>query len=139
MRIFLVIPALCAPMYLTGCDGPSIAFLGTEPTKISVDGSEFSVRTTPYDAEAIRLNFEPGATRYSIVPKGVIAIEAVSGCTIVPETLRGDANLIAADLACKGVPPRIQPKRPPTFDCSVYEVGVHHDTTELEIDCLVVE
>jgi len=139
MRLCLVIPVLCAPLILTACDSPSMAFQAIEPVMITMDGSEFSVRVTPYDAEAIRLNFEPGATRYSIVPKGVKAIEAVSGCKVLRETLRGDADLVAADIACAGVAPRIKPKRPPRLDCTAYEVGGFGDHTDLEIDCLVVE
>lgn len=121
---------------LAGCDSPSMAFRNVPAERVKVAGSTFSVRHTRYEAEAIRINFEPGARCRAIVIKGVEAIERVSRCPVVVETVRGDANLVASDLNCAGVPERAKLYRPTYLDCTGYEIGGFAGD-HLEIDCEV--
>jgi len=114
---------IAAGVGLAACDSPSMAFRGVPAKRVTVAGSTFSVRHTAYEAEAIRVNFEPGATRRAIVIKGVAAIETVSGCPVVVDTVRGDTNLVASDLDCAGVPDRPALYRRTYLDCLGYEVG----------------
>jgi len=123
---------------LAGCDSPSMAFQGIKPTRITIEGSAFSVRHTRYEAEAIGRSFQPGAQRRDIVIKGVAAIEAVSGCPVVVRSVRGDTNLVAADLKCGSGPMITRPVRPAGMDCVGYEgSGIANDGL-IELSCIFV-
>ena len=120
---------------LAACDSPSMAFHGIKPTRIIIEGSSFSVRHTRFEAEAIGRGFQPGARRRDIVIKGVAAIEAVSGCRVVVRTVRGDTNLVAADLKCPDGPMISRPVRPVGMDCVGYEgSGIANDGM-IELSC----
>ncbi len=104
---------------LAGCDSPSPAFARLPAHRVTVDGSIFAVRHTHFDAEAIRLSVEGSTTRGGTVFKGAKAMILVSGCAVVPETLKGDENLVYADLDCPGAgqrPPRR--RKPLELDCA---------------------
>ncbi|MCG6904615.1 MAG: hypothetical protein LJE68_18240 [Rhodobacter sp.] len=119
---------------LAGCDSPSMAFQGVPATRITVAGAAFSVHHTRHEAEAIGLTFQPGARRRTNVIRGVAAIEAVSGCPVVVRSVRGDANIVAADLNCAGVPARVIRDRA-ELDCLGHEVGGIAGDGLIEIDC----
>jgi len=122
---------------LAGCDSPSMKFQGIEPTRVTVVDATFSVRHTPYMAEAIRVNnMWPPPRRHATVVKGVEAIERASGCPVDVKSVRGDTNLVAADLNCPDVRKRIKPRVPPRLDCTGYETGGGGGL--IEIDCDVV-
>ncbi len=133
---FVMLIAVAAS--LMGCDSPSIAFQRVEATRVQVAGSTYSVRHTRYEAEAIGIGFQPGATRRANVIKGVAAIENVTGCPVVIKSVRGDANIVAADLNCAGVPKRIRRAKPAFLNCTGSEVG-GLSGDQLQIDCAFVQ
>ncbi len=85
---------------LAGCDSPSPKFSGLTGHRISVDGSQFSVRHTDQDAEAVRISKELRPGRGEVVLKGAKAIELASGCRVLPTSLDGDTNYVRADIDC---------------------------------------
>ena len=119
MRWFIVLTlgGLCA------CDTPGLRFHGIEPVRIQVGQSEFDVRVDGLRAEAIRLNMEWAPRLASVAPRGIAAIEAVSGCYV--HKLDGDAAQMVARLDCgDGPPPPLPVKR--EYDCDILSVDDGH-------------
>ncbi len=85
---------------LAACDSPSPAMMGIAPTRIVVDGAEFSVRQNGNRAEAIRTNTMQFPSIGAIVIRAGQAMEQATGCTVDQDTLRGDQNVMRADLIC---------------------------------------
>lgn len=85
---------------LTACDSPSPAMMGITPTYVTVDGADFSVRQNGNRAEAIRTNAMPFPSIGAIVIRSGQAMEQATGCAVNPDTLRGDQNVMRADLIC---------------------------------------
>src|SRR6056297_2757519 len=100
----LLAPALLAPalLALAGCDSPSPIsdFAGVAPARAVVEGSTFSIRVAGKRAQAVRVNFQPGASAARVVPLAGLAMERISGCRVVSGSLRGDAAVAEARLAC---------------------------------------
>jgi hypothetical protein len=90
---------------LAACDSPSPRYMGQTARQVTIDGSVFSVRATPWDAEAIRVNMELNTRRKGIVALGGVAIETATGCKVKGRTLQGDTNIVRAKIACPGVAP----------------------------------
>lgn len=130
---------LAAAALVAGCDSPSQQFARIEAKRITVGGSTFSVRHTDYQAEAIRTNFEPGVQRRAILIKATEAIERSSSCRVLPQTVRGDTNLVRADIACAGAAEALRPPRETRLDCIGYEVGGFAGDGLIDIDCALVE
>lgn len=122
---------------LSACDSPSMAFSDIPAKKLTVEGSDFSVRHTNYEAEVIRTNAEWAPTRREIILKAVKAIETTSGCAVLPQSVRGDTNIIVSDIACPGVPESLRPVRPKRLSCTAYEVGGIGGDGMFDIDCLI--
>ncbi len=97
IRLALLLPVLL----LTACDSPSPAMMGETPVHIRSGGMEFSVRIRGTRAEAIRTNmtWNPGIGQ--IYPHARLAMEQVSGCSVIEDSLRGDTNVMRADLDCE--------------------------------------
>ena len=111
MRKLLTIVILA----LVGCDTPGPEFEGIAPTRIAIGPSWFDVRVRGARAEAIRLNTD-FATRFDeVAPRGVWAIEKVSGCRV--RRLEGDAAVMQAWLDCGGRLPPLPQER--SYECSV--------------------
>ncbi|MBK5934548.1 hypothetical protein C8N32_104146 [Rhodovulum imhoffii] len=89
--------ALAAVAALAGCDSPGPFFAPAPATRVTVDGSEFSVRRRNEKAQAIRLNRE---RRDGVMRRAHEAIEIATGCIVVPGTLRGDPALVRATVYC---------------------------------------
>lgn len=84
-------------LLLAACDSPGPDFGALPGTRVTVDGSTFSVRRRGNTAQAIRLNIE---RRAGIMARGFIAIEQATGCEVRPGTLTGDPAVIYARLSC---------------------------------------
>lgn len=93
----IFLPAL---MLLAACDSPSPAMMGIAPTYVTVDGADFSVRRNDLQAEAIRTNAMPFPSIGAIVHRAGEAMEQATGCDVITDTLRGDQNVMRADLIC---------------------------------------
>lgn len=93
------VPILLA-LALAACDSPGPDFAGLPGTRVTVDGSTFSVRRKGNTAQAIRLNME---RRAGVMARGFTAIERATGCQVRPGTLSGDPAVIYAELTCTGV------------------------------------
>lgn len=100
---------------LFGCDAPGLAFRDVPATRIHVGQSTFDIRVKGTRAEAIRLNAENAPRLAAVAPRGVYAIEKVSGCRV--RKLEGDAAVMQAWLDCGG---RLAPlPRDIEFECSL--------------------
>lgn len=115
MRLLMPLMAVL----LTACDTPGPDFRGVEPVRISVGQSVFDVRVDELKAEAIRLNAEWAPRLEAVAPRGVMAIEEVSGCKV--RSLDGDAAQMTARLNCGG---RKAPlPRGMEYSCDVFAVA----------------
>lgn len=86
---------------LMGCDSPHPAFMSVEAQTIKVRGSTFKVRIKDDKAEVIRTNFERIPKIGDTFPKAAEAIEIASGCSVVPNSMKGDPTLMMARIKCK--------------------------------------
>ncbi len=93
----LLLP-LC--LFLAACDSPAPAMMGSTPNYVSIDGVDFTIRIQGTRAEAIRTNFMPNPSIGSVYPRALEAMEQVSGCRVIEDSLRGDVAVMRADLAC---------------------------------------
>jgi len=84
----------------TGCGGSHPAFMSVEPQIVTVDGSKFEVRVKEDKAQVIRKNFEYVPKIGETFPKAAQAIEMVSGCTVVANSMMGDPALMTAKVKC---------------------------------------
>lgn len=109
-------PLLIAIMLLiTGCGAPGLEFRDIPATRVHIGQSIFDVRIKGTRAEAIRRNAENAPRLAAVAPRGVHAIEEVSGCRV--RKLEGDAAVMQAWLDCGG---RLEPlPRDIEFECSL--------------------
>lgn len=91
---------ILAGVILFGCDMPEMSMVGVPAQVITVQGSTFSVYIRGTEAEAIRTNFEYGSKAKGVMQRGYIAIQAVSGCDIIPGSFGGDPARMVARLTC---------------------------------------
>lgn len=87
-------------LILVACDSPSPAMMGIPPTLVTVDGADFSVRRNGLRVEAIRTNAMPFPSIGAIVARAGQAMEQATGCTVIQDSLRGDQNVMRADVIC---------------------------------------
>ncbi|MCO4847601.1 MAG: hypothetical protein KC448_06475 [Yoonia sp.] len=85
---------------LAACNTPPLGFMGTEPTRVTIDDSVFDVRIKDGQAHALRLNKEFAPNISFVAGRAATAITQVSGCAIVSGSLAGDPIFITADLDC---------------------------------------
>ncbi len=103
---------------LLGCNTPGPDFRDIRPVRISVGKSTFDVRVDGTRAQAIRLTPEWAPRLAAVAPRGVAAIEAVSGCKV--RKLDGDQAVLLARLDCGGP---LQPlPRSGEYDCEFEHV-----------------
>ncbi len=111
MRLLLGFFILC----VAGCNTPGAEFRGIDPVRISIGQSVFDIRVEGLRAQAIRVNAEIAPRLASVAPRGVLAIERVSGCRV--RRLTGDQAVMLARLDCGGsLPPLPGPKG---YDCVI--------------------
>lgn len=109
---------LIALFALASCNAPGPDFRGVPSTRLTVAGTTFDVRVAGARAEAIRLNSEWPSNLGHVPPRGVAAIEAVSGCRV--RRLRGDVAVMTARLDC-GQPLRPLPRQR-IYECDLFPV-----------------
>lgn len=96
----LLISGIVLGMVLTSCSSSHPAFMGVEAQVVEVQGSTFKIRIKEEWAEAIRTNFEYVPKIGDTFPKAKIAIEMVSGCKVVRDSITGDPALMVAKIKC---------------------------------------
>lgn len=90
-----------ALLVLLGCDSPSVAVQDVAATRLTLGGHVFSVRVEGAYVEAIRVNpVWPPPSAASVTALAVEAMERVSGCTVKPKSVKGDAAIQKARLSC---------------------------------------
>ncbi|MBI1492883.1 hypothetical protein [Halocynthiibacter styelae] len=99
LKFRMMICLLCLHV-IAACSGPGVQMTGVQGQKVTVQGSAFTVYTRGDHAQAVRTGFEFPARISDIFPKAAIAIEQVSGCSVRPSGMSGDAALIRAKLDC---------------------------------------
>ncbi|MBJ3764224.1 hypothetical protein ILP92_15860 [Maribius pontilimi] len=91
---------------LAACDSPSLRFRDAPATRVSVDGSVFSVRVKGERAESLRLSRERRPRVGATLARAEAAIGQASGCQV--KRIDGDQAIQRATLDCAG-----QPGEPP--------------------------
>lgn len=104
---------------LAGCNAPGPDFRGIDPARISVGKSTFDVRVIGNRAQAIRLNPEWAPRRAATAPRGIAAIEVVSGCKV--RTLGGDQAVMVARLECGKAVDASDPAR--AYECDFEHIS----------------
>ncbi len=107
-------------LLLAGCDTPSPEFRDVEPMRVKVGQSMFDVRIKDKRAEAIRVNSEWAPRLEATAPRGVAAIEIVSGCKV--RKLAGDQAMMTAYLNCGGPLRPLPVPRPKYLDCGLLDL-----------------
>ncbi|QIE46920.1 hypothetical protein G5B38_16110 [Pseudohalocynthiibacter aestuariivivens] len=108
-------------LLVTACDMPSPEFRGVTPMRVKIAQSTFDVRVRGTRAEAIRVNTEWAPRLAATAPRGVAAIEVVSGCKV--RKLRGDQAMMTAHLNCGGSLRPLPVPRPSYLDCGLLDLG----------------
>lgn len=91
---------LFIPIFVVGCDSHSPLTSGYDVTRLTIEGSDFSVRSNGEVAEAIRTNYEPRREHGRVLLRAVVAIETATGCVVDQTTVKGDPALIVARIDC---------------------------------------
>ncbi|MEH6833342.1 MULTISPECIES: hypothetical protein [Falsihalocynthiibacter] len=89
-----------ALLAVTGCDSPHPRTKGFDVKKVSVEGSDFTVRSNGEVVEAIRTNYAPRRDFGRVLLRAVVAIEVATGCVVDQTTVKGDPALVAARIDC---------------------------------------
>ena len=89
-------------LIVSACDGPSLGFIGQPVRKISIDDSRFRVFMPVGSGrvEAHRISPELLPSLVLTLEKAYRAIEAATGCVVVPGSLRGDQAIVLARVDC---------------------------------------
>ncbi|WP_108261270.1 hypothetical protein [Mangrovicoccus ximenensis] len=95
-----------AALGLAACAPHSLPLHGGQSAEVEVGGSVFLVSYTGTRAEATRISHERHPDRMAMLSRALQAIEAASGCKVLPGTLYGDWSLAEAYLDCPGTPPQ---------------------------------
>jgi len=84
------------------CDGPGLALVGGYVNEVRIDGSRFRVYLQPGGnrVEAHRISPEPLPSLVVTFERAHRAIEQATGCTVAPESLRGDWAIVQAKVNC---------------------------------------
>lgn len=98
MRVFLIL--LSAFLAMSACDSPHPNTCDYEVTKLSVEGSDFSVRSNGEVVEVIRTNYAPRRDFGRILLRAVVAMELATGCVVDQTSVKGDPALMAARIDC---------------------------------------
>ncbi|MEY8118754.1 hypothetical protein AB9F26_10875 [Falsihalocynthiibacter sp. BN13B15] len=98
MRAIVILLAVL--LVVAGCDSPHPRTKGFEVTKLSVEGSDFSVRSNGEVVEAIRTNYAPRRDFGRVLLRAVVAMELATGCVVDQTTVKGDPALMAARIDC---------------------------------------
>lgn len=93
-----LLPVLFLPICLAACDSPSLAFAGAPATRVSVGGSEFTVRRRGDRVEAVRTSREVFPSRSGTEAKARRAIAIATGCAV--KAIGGDVSMQLARLDC---------------------------------------
>jgi hypothetical protein len=94
--------ACCLALALAACASPSPRFLGTEPAFAEGRGHEFAIYQRGSDIQALRVDRTWPVRQRDVFLGAVQAIEAATGCTLRPRSMRGDAAIVEAEVACPG-------------------------------------
>lgn len=97
MRFSMV---FCVFLALVSCSSPGRQFSGIEPVSITVEGSEFDVYALGENVRVIRMNFELLPRLAVIASRAIVAMELVTGCTVVPGSFSGDQAMAQARVKC---------------------------------------
>jgi hypothetical protein len=91
---------LCIFLVLASCSSPGRRFSNVEPVRVTVEGSEFDVYVLGEEVRVIRMNFEMLPTISVIGSRAVIAMEHVTGCTVIDGSFFGDQAMSEARVSC---------------------------------------
>lgn len=95
-------PLLLACLVLAaGCASPSPGYLGVEPQRVVIEGTEIAVWRRGGQAQAIRLGgyARPG-THAILRARLLAAIEQATGCAVAAGRATGDSGVMEAPLLC---------------------------------------
>jgi len=95
--MFLMVAAL------TACGAqPAPGFFGAPHKRVTRGRHDYVIYQTPNRVEVIRLGYAPRGTHKAIRATMIALIPEVTGCRVVPRTLRGDSGEMRGRIDCPG-------------------------------------
>jgi hypothetical protein len=92
--------ALALLPLLAGCASPSPEYLGIEPQRRVVEGTEILVWQRGDRAQAIRMGRVGPGGHGPVMARMVAATEDVTGCAVRPDDTHGDSGVLNMRLDC---------------------------------------
>ena len=87
-------------LVLSACAAPSVGAMGGSKGSATVGVFSFDVRFRGSHAEAYRSNIVFGPKARDVFAAGATAIELVTDCHVIRNTVRGDVAVIQVDIQC---------------------------------------
>ncbi len=85
---------------LAGCASASPEYIGLEPRRMVIEGTEIRVWQRGDRAQAIRMGWIARGEHGVAMARMVQAIEAVTGCDVRQDFIAGDSGVLNARLEC---------------------------------------
>ena len=85
---------------LAACAAPGVAVWGGGQSDIEIGEMRFTVNHTETRAEAYRRNIQFRPNRAEVFGSAVLAIEQISGCSVLQSSVSGDVALVQAEISC---------------------------------------
>lgn len=87
-------------LILSACAAPSVGVMGGRSGSATVGAYAFDVNFKGSQAEAYRSNIVLRPKASEVFAAGATAIEQVTGCRVVPNSVRGDVAIVRAEILC---------------------------------------
>ena len=91
---------LIALLVLAACDSPSARFIGAARTEVQRGAFTYVIYATDTAAEVIRLGYARPAQRGTALSDMEALMAEVTGCRVIPGSIRGDSAALRARLRC---------------------------------------
>ena len=87
-------------LLLAACASPSPKFMGAERQDISVGDRQFTMYRQGSAVQLIRHGFATPSERARLLVLMPAVVQAQTGCTVIPNSVTGDAGVMQARLRC---------------------------------------
>ena len=97
MRIMLIL------LFLAACGAqPAPEFFAAQRAEVTRNGRQYAVFFTENRVEVIRLGYAARGEHQAIRAEMIALIPEVTGCTLLPASLKGDSGEMRGSIRCRG-------------------------------------